>query len=297
MCTWRSGPGCTSRCCSRPSIVVGGSAARRRADAHAACARRRGDTFGERAYGRAYNGLLDGARRITLVTQSGSLPVYLTVVFAVVVLALGVAFARGAADDWGDRVLADSLLQAAVALLAIAIVALAVVMARRRFVSVLLLGGVGPGPDRDLPDVRRTRPGPDPVHDRDADDRRVRARAAPPAPRASRRRRRGRRAACASGCGRGGCHRVAWFALGRRRAHDRPTDVTDDDRAAVAARGGRASNVVNVTIVDFRGIDTMFEITVFGIAALGVANLVTASRAERRLRRRRALRQDRRASR
>ena len=40
--------------------------------------------------------------------------------------------------------------------------------------------------------------------------------------------------------------------------------------------------MVNVTIVDFRGVDTMFEITVFGIAALGVANLVAAAPAGRR---------------
>ena len=80
-------------------------------------ARRRRRPSGERAYGRAYSGLLDGARRITLVTQSGSLPVYVSVVFSVVVLAIGFALARGAGDDWGDPVLADSVLQAAVAVL------------------------------------------------------------------------------------------------------------------------------------------------------------------------------------
>ncbi len=100
------------------------------------------ETLGVRAYGRTYNGLLEGARRLTLVTQSGSLPVYLAVVFCVIVLVLGVALAQGAGDDWGDPVLADSVLQAAVALLA-TVTSFAVVMARRRFVSVLLLGGVG----------------------------------------------------------------------------------------------------------------------------------------------------------
>ena len=100
------------------------------------------ETFGVRAYGRTYNGLLEGARRITLVTQSGSLPVYLAVIFCVIVLVLGVALAQGAGDNGGSPVVADSVLQAAVALLA-TITSLAVVMARRRFVSVLLLGGVG----------------------------------------------------------------------------------------------------------------------------------------------------------
>lgn len=57
----------------------------------------------------------------------------------------------------------------------------------------------------------------------------------------------------------------------------RPTDVTDTvEELSLPAAGGK--NVVNVTIVDFRGLDTMFEITVFGIAALGVTNLVAASR-------------------
>ena len=44
---------------------------------------------------------------------------------------------------------------------------------------------------------------------------------------------------------------------------------------SLPAAGGR--NVVNVAVIDFRGVDTMFEITVFGTAALGVANLVGAA--------------------
>lgn len=38
---------------------------------------------------------------------------------------------------------------------------------------------------------------------------------------------------------------------------------------------------MNVIIVDFRGLDTLGEITVLAVAALGVAALVLASRAER----------------
>jgi multisubunit Na+/H+ antiporter MnhB subunit len=45
--------------------------------------------------------------------------------------------------------------------------------------------------------------------------------------------------------------------------------------------GGR--NIVNVILVDFRGWDTMGEITVLAVAALGVVNLVRmAHRAGRR---------------
>ena len=47
------------------------------------------------------------------------------------------------------------------------------------------------------------------------------------------------------------------------------------------AEGG-GSNVVNVVLVDFRGLDTLGEITVLAVAALGVASLVTAGRTRRR---------------
>jgi multicomponent Na+:H+ antiporter subunit A len=231
-------------------------------------------TLGQRVYGRAYNGLLEGAKRVTFVTQSGSLPVYLTVVFCVVVAALGVALATGAAGGWGDVVVADTWLQAAVAVLAI-VMALAVVAARRRFVSVLLLGGVGQAltviflaygaPDLALTQfmietmtivafvlVLRHLP---------------REYSAPPswAPRALR-----IGLALAVGV------TVGWFALAVG-SNTRPTDVTDRIEALSLPQAG-GKNVVNVTIVDFRGVDTMGEITVFGIAALGVANLVAASR-------------------
>jgi multicomponent Na+:H+ antiporter subunit A len=231
-------------------------------------------TLGQRVYGRMYNGLLEGAQRITLVTQSGSLPIYLTVVFCVIVAALGVALAIGAASGWGDVVVADSVLQGAVAILAVGM-ALAVVAARRRFVSVLLLGGVGQAltviflaygaPDLALTQfmvetmtivafvlVLRHLP---------------RDHAAPPswAPRAL-------RVGLALAVG----VTVGWFALAIG-SNDRPTDVTRRvERLSLPEAGGR--NVVNVTIVDFRGVDTMGEITVFGVAALGVANLVAASR-------------------
>jgi multicomponent Na+:H+ antiporter subunit A len=69
---------------------------------------------------------------------------------------------------------------------------------------------------------------------------------------------------------------VAWFALAAG-SNERPTKVTDTIEALSLPEAG-GKNVVNVTIVDFRAIDTMGEITVFGIAALGVANLVAASR-------------------
>ena len=47
------------------------------------------------------------------------------------------------------------------------------------------------------------------------------------------------------------------------------------DRRCPTAAG---SNVVNVVLVDFRGFDTLGEITVLAVAAMGVASLVLAGR-------------------
>jgi multicomponent Na+:H+ antiporter subunit A len=45
---------------------------------------------------------------------------------------------------------------------------------------------------------------------------------------------------------------------------------------------GGGNNVVNVILVDFRGVDTLGEITVLAVAALGVANLVNMARRQHR---------------
>ena len=236
-----------------------------------------GSTAGERTFAMTYDGLLDWSRRITRVTQSGSLPVYVAVIFSVVAIAIGGGLASGT-NGWGDTVLANSLLQGAVAVLAIAM-ALAVVMARRRFVSVLLLGGVGQAltvlflswgaPDlaltqfmieslsivafllvlRRLPNEYRPAPSWAPTGVRLA-------------------------IAVLVGVAFAGIALVAGTV-------DRPTDVTTAVNELAHDEAG-GDNVVNVTIVDFRGADTMFEITVFGTAAIGVANLVAASRGVRR---------------
>ena len=48
-----------------------------------------------------------------------------------------------------------------------------------------------------------------------------------------------------------------------------------------AVPGGGGSNVVNVILVDFRGFDTLGEITVLGIAALGAAVVLAGLRVTR----------------
>ncbi|NLA34931.1 MAG: hypothetical protein GX868_04480 [Actinobacteria bacterium] len=55
------------------------------------------------------------------------------------------------------------------------------------------------------------------------------------------------------------------------------TPVSDRITALSAPEAG-GNNVVNVILVDFRGFDTMGEITVLALGALGVANLVRGAR-------------------
>jgi len=55
----------------------------------------------------------------------------------------------------------------------------------------------------------------------------------------------------------------------------RPLDSISDFFIANAKIGGGGTNVVNVILVDFRGFDTLGEITVLGIAALGIFKVLS----------------------
>ena len=55
----------------------------------------------------------------------------------------------------------------------------------------------------------------------------------------------------------------------------RPLESISDFFVANAKTGGGGTNVVNVILVDFRGFDTLGEIIVLGIAALGIYKLLT----------------------
>ncbi|MCX6521580.1 MAG: proton-conducting transporter membrane subunit [Actinobacteria bacterium] len=232
---------------------------------------------GERIFQRLFDGLLDGSKRLTVITQSGSLVAYLGVVMAVVtaVLVAGIAKDPGAGID--ELRWADSWVQAAIAMIAI-VFAGAVIVARDRFVSALLIGGVGfscavlfalyGAPDLALTQilvetltivvfllVLRQMPrrfSPDPVW----------------APRAVR---------LAISVGVGGA--VAAFAVMVSAARRAPSVGGTYAELSLPEAGG--SNIVNVILVDFRGVDTLGEITVLAIAALGVTNLVRMARRAR----------------
>ncbi|MDY6891906.1 MAG: monovalent cation/H+ antiporter subunit A [Pseudomonadota bacterium] len=58
----------------------------------------------------------------------------------------------------------------------------------------------------------------------------------------------------------------------------RPLHSISDFFLANSKSGGGGSNVVNVILVDFRGFDTLGEITVLGVAALGIYKLIVRMR-------------------
>jgi multicomponent K+:H+ antiporter subunit A len=57
-----------------------------------------------------------------------------------------------------------------------------------------------------------------------------------------------------------------------------PLDTISDFFLENSKTGGGGTNVVNVILVDFRGFDTLGEITVLGIAALGIVKLIAKMR-------------------
>ena len=225
----------------------------------------------------AYEGILVGmnrvADRVTGTLQNGSLPVYLGVILLTAVL-LPLPALLGAVE-LPDLVGFDSPLQLVVAGIVVAAVA-GIIGARRRFVAVLLLGAVGfcvsvlfvlqGAPDlaltqllvetlslvlfvivlRNLPD--RFDPPGRPVW---LTGRIVRA-----------------GIAVSVGAF------VLVFAL--TAAASRSTVPVAGEYLDRALPEGGGANVVNVILVDFRGFDTMGEVTVLAVAALGVASLVLA---------------------
>jgi multicomponent Na+:H+ antiporter subunit A len=236
----------------------------------------------ERAYAWSYDGLLVGARRLTSVTQSGSLPAYVFVIMATLLAALSAALVIEGRVEGTDAGITGDWREAIVAVLT-AVLAIGVVSARRRFTAAVLVGGSGYGLAvlfllRGAPDLAITQFLVETltivlfllVLTRLPD----RFESAPSwAPRAV-------RVAVAVAVGAA----VAGFALAASGARgDAPSIGVDMVARSEAEAGGR--NVVNVILVDFRGLDTLGEITVLGVAAIGVVNLIGAARRQQQRRR------------
>jgi multicomponent K+:H+ antiporter subunit A len=237
-----------------------------------------------------FDRLFAGAGRFTRSLENGSLQRYAAwmVALAIVLAAwpmwqnsslnggIGGGFSGGMST--GEReLLAAPPLAVGVWLLLILLGAAAVVMQRQRFVAVVLVGGVGLVCSLaflalSAPDLALTQLSVDVVSTALL----LMGLALLPqlSPVESSRLRRGRDALLALAGG-GGMSWLTWLMLTRN--HDSISWYFLEKALPV----GGGTNVVNVILVDFRGYDTFGEITVLGIAAVGVLALLDGMRVSR----------------
>lgn len=214
-----------------------------------------------------------GADRVTGVVQSGSLPVYIGIILVTVLAFPGVTLLTRTRLPPGIE-LGESLLQVAVGAAVVA-AAIGAGVAQRRFAAVLFLGGVGYGIAvlfliQGAPDLALTQLL---VETLSLVIFVLVLRHLPERFQGTTWRLGGwARGAVAGGVG----LFVAAFSLVAVGARTVPGISGRYFDAALPEAGGR--NVVNVILVDFRGLDTLGEITVLTIAALGIASLVRAGR-------------------
>ena len=239
-------------------------------------------------YEASLRGVLRGSGRLTGVTQSGSLPVYLgVIILTAVALPIIPLVSAGGPEEWPAFV--DSPLQIVLGIV-IVVAAFAATRTHRRFVAVLFLGAVGyamvgmflvqGAPDLALTQVLVETLGiaafvlvlrhlPEGFPSSMSPGRRL----------------------VPAVIGASVAVFVFVFLLSTGTLRD--TSLTPDG-AADAVAAGTASvseeylarsepdayglNVVNVILVDFRGFDTMGEITLLVVASLGVIGLVRAGR-------------------
>jgi multicomponent Na+:H+ antiporter subunit A len=237
-----------------------------------------GHSVATNVYDRIYDGLLEGARRTTAATQSGSLPLYLAVVLTTLAASLFVAIAAGATDAISSPRFSNSPVEF-VAVVVTGLLAVAIVFARNRFGAAMLLGGTGYG----LAIVYLVQGAPDLAITQFLVETltivvfllvlaRLPSEFAPApawAPRIV-------RIGIATAVG----VTVAIFALSATGSRTEPSVGEDYVALSEPEAGGR--NVVNVILVDFRGFDTLGEITVLAVAGAGVVNLVRAARRQQR---------------
>lgn len=229
----------------------------------------------QRGYERAVRGLGHAAVFVTGRSQVGSLPAYIGVILlAFIALPGATAVLTGA---WPGRLpIYNALMQLPLGAM-VAVAAIAVVRARRRITAVLLVGVVGYGvgglfivegaPDLALAQflvetlsliafvlvLRRM-----PAH---FTERRLSRRVRIPKG----------LVAVAGGL------TVGLVSVVLSSSRTAPSHVSDEYLRLAPTEVG-ANNVVNAIIVDFRALDTVGEISVLFIAAVGVASLVLATR-------------------
>ena len=254
------------------------------------------------AYERSIKGLLSGSGKVAGVVQSGSMPVYLTVLLVTMVVVPGVPLvASGGPSSWPNLV--DSPIQLVIGSIMV-IAALAAAVSRRRFAAVLLLSAVGYGMAalfmvQGAPDLALTqllvetlgtvafvlvlRHLPEGFSGASTPTRKV----------------------VPAVVGVLVAVFVFFFTLTSGSVTGTPTpdpELAGTDSGVSTEHGGtdtpdgitlseeymarslpeaHGKNVVNVIVVDFRGFDTLGEITVLLVAAMGVVALVQVGRKRR----------------
>jgi multicomponent K+:H+ antiporter subunit A len=223
---------------------------------------------GRLVFTQALNGLVRGAQALVAAVETGSLQRHVAwMVAAAIVVAAWPLLGSSVPLDAGNRALLPAP-PVALAVWGILLVASAALVKGHhdRFKAVLLLGAVGMVVALaflalSAPDLALTQLAVEIV----STVLLLMGLALLPArtPRESSALRRGRDAFLAGGAGLG----VAWLCwLVLTRDHDSISWYL----LAQSVPGGGGTNVVNVTLVDFRGYDTFGEITVLGIAGVGV---------------------------
>ena len=232
---------------------------------------------GERTFDAVYDATLATAKRITGVSQPGSLPLYVAVT---VLIVASVAVASLVTDGFPalEGFVTDPPVAVAVTFLTV-VVSIGVAVVSMRFTAALFLGGVGYGVAvlflmRGAPDLALTQVLVETLTIvifllamRSMPRSFAPASSWAPVP---------VRIAVSAAVG----VVIPLLALAVHGARTAPS-VSDDYFARSVDEAGGA-NVVNVILVDFRGFDTMGEITVLAVASLGVVNLVRAAGRHRR---------------
>lgn len=234
---------------------------------------------GENIFQWLFDGLITMSKRITAVSQSGSLLIYNSVTILGMSAVLSVAVLMDVDNGFSDMVFADSLMQFGIALLA-CVFAVSIAMTQQRFVAALLLGGLGfacalifvmfGAPDLALTQIMvetliivvfllvlRRLPRAFEYRNKFA-------------PRSA-------RIVIAVTVG------VAMAAFAALVGNSRSAPSVGNEYITLAEPEAGGRNVVNVILVDFRATDTLGEITVLAVAALGVANLVRMANRRRRV--------------
>jgi multicomponent Na+:H+ antiporter subunit A len=226
-----------------------------------------------RGYSRIVHLVDRGAVRLTRVTQTGSLPIYVATILVVLVAAVGTALAL-VGELPGSFTLWDSPAQLPIAIV-MGVATIAAARAQKRFMDVVLVGVTGYGMAalfalQGAADLALTQALVETVTL--VTFVLVLRRLPSAIGQDHGRRHRIVRAVIGAGVGLL-MATVAVVALGSRIAE--PISLQFPE---LAYEGGHGRNVVNVLLVDIRGWDTLGELSVLVVAATGVASLVFLSR-------------------